>query len=272
MRLLALVLAAAILAAPAARAQDEPGAGEPAPAASGSDSFAGQFFMSWNVDPRTGEKSLEIIGSLMIWVILLLSLVSFALMVNLVLVNQRKTILPAAVVEEIRRLMAAGRYRDALELTGRDPSFFSQVLRAALQEASHGFGAVVRSLELTAEELTTIRFRRTEYLNVVAQMSPMLGLLGTVYGMILAFTMIVKAGGNADPVLLAGGIGTALVTTFWGLIVAIPALAAYALIRNRIDELTTEATRRAEELVNQFRPKPRPRAPAAEPAAAAPPR
>jgi biopolymer transport protein ExbB len=56
-------------------------------------------------------------------------------------------------------------------------------------------------------------------------------------------------------VLLAGGIGTALTTTFWGLLIAIPALSAYAVIRNRIDQYTTEATRLAEELVNEFRPK-----------------
>ncbi len=135
-------------------------------------------------------------------------------------------------------------------------SYFSQVLRAGLSEASHGFAAVIRRLELTADELTTVRLRRIEYLNVLGQVSPMIGLFGTVYGMILAFSAIVASGGNADPILLAGGIGTALTTTFWGLLVAIPALAGYAIIRNKIDELTTEATRTAEELVNQFRPKP----------------
>jgi biopolymer transport protein ExbB len=83
----------------------------------------------------------------------------------------------------------------------------------------------------------------------------MIGLFGTVYGMILAFHAIVMTGGNADPILLAGGISTALTTTFWGLIVAIPALAGYAIVRNRIDEFTADATLRAEELLNEFRPR-----------------
>ena len=65
---------------------------------------------------------------------------------------------------------------------------------------------------------------------------------------------VVASGGAADPVMLAGGIGTALTTTFWGLVVAIPALAGYALLRNRIDELTIEATLQAEEFVAPFRP------------------
>ncbi|MCA9296982.1 MAG: MotA/TolQ/ExbB proton channel family protein, partial [Phycisphaerales bacterium] len=79
---------------------------------------------------------------------------------------------------------------------------------------------------------------------------------GTVYGMILAFQAIVMSGGNANPVLLAGGIGTALTTTFWGLVVAIPALAAYAILRNRVDELTTDAAITVERLLGPFRPSP----------------
>jgi biopolymer transport protein ExbB len=257
-RALAAILWLSVAAPPPAAAQQEPGPpAAAAPAATGS--FASEFFVSWKADPRSQEKSVEIVGSLIIWFLLAMSLVSTGLIGHMALANQRSAILPPALLEEVRRHMAAGRYRDVIELTGRSESFFGQVLGAALREAGAGFGAVVRSLELTSEELTTIRLRRIEYLNVVGQVSPMIGLFGTVYGMILAFHSIVAAGGNADPVLLAGGIGTALVTTFWGLIVAIPALAGYAIIRNRTDELTTDATRSAEELINQFRPRPRPK-------------
>ena len=127
-------------------------------------------------------------------------------------------------------------------------------MSGGLRQAPHGYEAMLRGLEQVAAEETTIRFRRIELLNVLGQVSPMIGLFGTVYGMILAFSAIVASGGAADPVMLAGGIGTALTTTFWGLVVAIPALAGYALIRNRIDELTIEATLQAEELVAPFRP------------------
>ena len=114
---------------------------------------------------------------------------------------------------------------------------------------------MMRALEQTAEELATSRMRRIELLNVIGQVSPMIGLFGTVYGMILAFGAIVASGGSADPVALAGGIGTALTTTFWGLVVAIPALSGYAVLRNRIDEFTVEATIIAEEVLNNFRPR-----------------
>lgn len=246
---LVLLVLAVLCLASTAMAQSDP---------AGSSSFAEQFFISRKTNPG-GEKSLELLGSVIIWFLLLLSVLSLGLIGNMALTNQRKTILPQAIVDEVRRLLAAGEYRRALDLTERNLSFFGQVLHAALSEATHGFAAVIRSLEQTSEELATQRLRRIEYLNVLGQVSPMIGLFGTVYGMILAFQSIVIAGGNADPVLLAGGISTALTTTFWGLVVAIPALAGYGVIRNKIDELTTEATITAQELVNQFRPKARAR-------------
>jgi len=223
-------------------------------------SFAGAFFLSRKTDPATGEKSLEILGSLIIWFLLLLSMLSIGLIGHMALTNQRKGILPEGMIEEAKRLLGGGNYRELLELTGRDESFFSRILHAGLSESPHGYSAVIRSLEQTSDELTTERLRKVEYLNVLGQVSPMIGLFGTVYGMILAFHAIVIAGGSANPVLLAGGIGTALTTTFWGLVVAIPALAGYAIVRNKIDALTTEATLVAEELLNQFRPKGKKRA------------
>ncbi len=219
-------------------------------------SFASQFFIARRTDPG-GDTRVEVLGSLIIWFLLALSIVSIGLIGNLAMTNQRKAIVPAGVVDEARRLLSSGDYRGVLEATGRDPSDFSRILHAALNEASHGFAAVLQSLEQTADELATIRLRRIEYLNVLGQVSPMIGLFGTVYGMILAFQAIVGAGGNADPVLLAGGIGTALTTTFWGLVVAIPALSGYGIIRNTIDELSAEASLTAEELLKQFRPKPK---------------
>jgi biopolymer transport protein ExbB len=250
--LLAVVAALLGTAATTTFAQDGASGPPPTPQA---DSFGGAFFFSRATSP-TGETSIEWLGSLIIWFLLVLSVVSIGLIGNLALANQRKVILPEGVINEAKRLLAEGKFREAIELTGRDVSYFSNVLHAALSEAGHGFSAMIRRLEQTSDELTTMRLRRIEFLNVLGQVSPMIGLFGTVYGMILAFQAIVASGGTADPILLAGGIGTALTTTFWGLLVAIPALAGYAIVRNRIDELTTEATLLAEEIVNGFRSRP----------------
>lgn len=217
-------------------------------------SFAAAFFLS-----RKADGSIEILGSMIIWFLLALSMLSIGLMGHMALTNQRKSIVPDGVVDEVGRLLRDSKFKEAIELTGGDQSFFSRVLHGGLVEANNGFGAMIRGIELVSDEETTLRLRRIEYLNVLGQVTPMIGLFGTVYGMIRAFQAIVVHGGSPDPTALAGGIGTALTTTFWGLIVAIPALAAYAIIRNRIDALTTEATHDAEQLINQFRPKSAPR-------------
>lgn len=217
-------------------------------------SFASAFFRSMKTVPGSNERRLEILGSTIIWFLLALSIASIGMIGFMALTNQRRSIMPNGVVNEVRDLLSKGKYREALSLTQNEASFFSAVTGAALKEANHGFSSMIRRLEQTSDELTTGRLRRIEFLNVLGQVSPMVGLFGTVYGMILAFQSIVAAGGNADPVLLAGGIGTALTTTFWGLVVAIPALAGYAIVRNQIDGLTAEATLVAEELINQFRP------------------
>lgn len=226
-----------------------------ADAAAAPRSFAGAFFISRRFAPGAEEPGIELLGSLIIWFLLLLSVASIGLIGYMAATNQRKSILPAGIAEEVRRLLGERKYAEAIALARGERSFFSSVVAAALAEASHGYGAMIRALEQTADELTTDRLRRLELLNVLGQVSPMIGLFGTVYGMILAFQAIVVAGGNADPVLLAGGIGTALTTTFWGLVVAIPALSGYAVVRNRVDALTAEAALAAEEIVNQFRPK-----------------
>jgi len=236
-------------------AQAEAGAAGSSAATSGSGSFGSAFFVSRRMVPGSDELQLELLGSAIIWSLLLLSMVSIGMIGYMTMTNQRGTILPGALVEETRRLIESGDYQAAARALARDESFFGRVMTAALGEAPYGYSAMVRHLQEMADELVIDRFRRLEFLNVLGQVSPMIGLFGTVYGMILAFHAIKSAGGNADPVMLAGGIGTALTTTFWGLVVAIPALAGYAVVRNRVDTLTTEAVVVGTELLRVFRPK-----------------
>jgi biopolymer transport protein ExbB len=111
-----------------------------------------------------------------------------------------------------------------------------------------------RAMGDAAEERTARLYRKIEYLNLLGNISPMLGLFGTVYGMMNAFGRIASMGGKANPEDLAEGILLALVSTFAGLSVAIPALAAYAIYRNRIEQLSMEAALVAEELLANFKP------------------
>jgi biopolymer transport protein ExbB len=217
----------------------------------GSSSFAGAFFFSRSSTPE-GVMRVEWFGSILIWFLLLLSVVGIGILSSLAATNGRKAIAPGDQIERISDLVKQGSWKEALALTKNEKSDFSRIAYAALTEAPQGFSSMVHRAEQVSAELVTERLRKIEPLNVIGQVAPMIGLFGTVYG-IIAFGSIVESGGNADPVALAGGIGTALVTTFWGLLVAIPALAGYAFVRNRVDALNAEAEGRTVELLERFK-------------------
>ena len=88
---------------------------------------------------------------------------------------------------------------------------------------------------------------------MIGNVSPMVGLFGTVFGMIKLFNAIVITGGQPQPARLAEGISIALVTTFWGLFIAIPALSIYGVFRNRIETLVSDAVVEAENIMPQIR-------------------
>src|SRR5690606_31007928 len=98
---------------------------------------------------------------------------------------------------------------EAIEYAQGDPSYLAALINAALGEASNGYPAMERAIEEEADSGISKMLRPLEFLNVMGNVSPMLGLFGTVYGMILAFQQLVAAGGRPDPAQLAAGISTA---------------------------------------------------------------
>ncbi len=98
--------------------------------------------------------------------------------------------------------------------------------------------------------------RKIQWLDLIGNVSPMLGLLGTVWGMINAFMEIKDAGGIPPADKLAGSIGIALVTTLLGLAVAIPSLTVFSIMRARIDQMSNEVVITAQDLISTFRPAP----------------
>jgi len=194
------------------------------------------------------------LGVLITWLLVFLSALSIGYTLRLMLLYRRKTLLPEASHVKVSRLLSGKRFREAVEFAGRDASYLGRVISAALNEAGHGYGAMQRAIEEAGDNQTTRALRPIEYLNVLGNIAPMIGLFGTVYGMIRAFDQLQASGGKPDPAALAGGISTAMITTFWGLIVAIPALASYALMRNKIDALTSEGILIAEQVIAPFKP------------------
>jgi biopolymer transport protein ExbB len=210
----------------------------------------GIFFYSLN-----GDGSLEWLGSAMIWLLIAMSVANIVMISLSVGANRRATLIAPGAADGLRSLLSSGRYKDAIERAEAGTDDFSRMLARALSHAPEGAEAMLRAAEQCADELLVARLRGLERLNVLGQVAPMIGLFGTVYGMIVAFQTIASSGGAADPVLLAGGIGTALVTTFWGLLVAIPATSAYAMVRNGTIAASDEALAEVDAALEPFKPR-----------------
>ena len=186
------------------------------------------------------------------WIIIALSVAAVALIVEHVLSIRRGALIPIGLAEQIHELIGQGSYSEAEQVARSSSSFLGHVLTSGLMEVSVGYKAVEKALEDSAAEQAARLFRKIEYLSVIGTIAPMLGLLGTVLGMIQAFDEF-KTQANPQVSQLAPGISQALVTTAMGLIVAVPALAGYSIFRNRIDGLVAEASLMAEHLFADFK-------------------
>jgi len=185
-------------------------------------------------------------------VILALSVAMLALMVEHLLSIRRSALMPRGLAEEVHDLLNGGEYRRAEELCRSRPSFLARMLGAGLAEVEMGYSAVEKSMEDASTQQAARLYRKIEYLSMISTIAPMLGLLGTVWGMILAFLEFTLSA-NPQPAQLAPGISKALVTTLMGLGVAVPAVASFHIFRNRIDELVAEASLLAEHVFAEFK-------------------
>ncbi len=199
-------------------------------------------------------RRVEWLGSGIVWVLMAMSVVSLGLMVARAWESRKTAELPPSLEQEIRRSIEARALDPALQAASADRSILGVVFRSALAHAPGGRAAMLRAAQAAADDAALQRMRRIEPLNVIGTVAPMVGLFGTVYGIILAFREIVSSGGTPDPVSLAAGIGTALITTFWGLVVAIPALAGYGLLRTTIDGHAARAWQLTEDVLDRFQP------------------
>lgn len=181
------------------------------------------------------------IGIAIMLILIATSMASMYLVIEQALNLRRKIVLPEKLGDRVRTNLLAGRVAEAQQACRDTPSVLSAVLARGLEELDGGYEAVEEAVEDALAEQSARLFRRVEYLSVLANLAPMLGLLGTVVGMVLCFREVASTQGNAGAAQLADGIYQALVTTVAGLMIAIPSLAAFALFRNRVDQIIAEA-------------------------------
>jgi len=197
-------------------------------------------------------KSMLRAGGAVGYLIVLLSLLMVALIADHIMNIRRSTLMPPGLAEAVHQSLAERDIEGAKKTCVDNPGFLSRLLHSGLDETGISYGAVEKAMEDAAVEQSARLFRRIEYLSVIGTIAPMLGLMGTVWGMIQAFLEFEQ---KANPQVseLAPGIYRALITTLLGLGVAVPSLSAFAIFRNRIDELAAESTLLAEHVFADYR-------------------
>lgn len=175
------------------------------------------------------------------------SVAAVALLVQSLLEIRRDKLLPEAELLRLDTLTRGGPRSELVGYVRSRESFGAAVLRSML-EAEDAAGptglsdaAARESAQLQADAQCARLLRRIEPLSTIGNMAPLVGLAGTVWGMILAFTTIGAEGGTAGPAQLSLGISKALFHTLLGLCLAVPALVAYGFLRSRVDRLCDEA-------------------------------
>ncbi|MFN3150860.1 MotA/TolQ/ExbB proton channel family protein [Bremerella sp.] len=182
-----------------------------------------------------------IVGGLILIFLLALSMTAAYLVFEQAMTIRKTEIMPPELGDTVRDHLLAGKVQEAERACRERPSFLSFVLLSGIAELDGGWTAVEKALEDATAEQSARLFRKIEYLSVIGNIAPMVGLLGTVTGMIFAFQQVAATQGAAGAGDLAEGIYQALVTTVGGLLVAIPSLGAFAIFRNWVDELVAEA-------------------------------
>ncbi len=182
------------------------------------------------------------LGGWLMYVLAALSVLGLALIVYYTLVLRARTIAPAAQALRLRELLKERRGREARELCAQQPTALAAVTAAGLdflkENPSVKEGMLKEIMESEGARQAGRMQNMIHYLLDLSAVAPMVGLLGTVIGMLKAFNTVAFDLAKARPMELAGGVAQALITTIAGLIVAIPAMMAYSWFRGRVIKLT----------------------------------
>jgi biopolymer transport protein ExbB len=187
------------------------------------------------------------------WIIVALSIVSVALIIENFVAIKRDKLAPPDVIDELEALFEEEQFQEAMDLCESERVYLTNVVQAGLSKLGHSFDTLQGAVREMEEEETVKLFQKIGWLSLIAASAPMMGLLGTVSGMFVTFGTIAEAGGSVSPAILAGGIKLALVTTIFGLCVALPTGAFFFTFRNKVVRTTIEVNAIAEELFERFR-------------------
>ncbi len=220
------------------------------------------------------KKAGEALGIFFGSIFLLISFALVALVMMNVLQIRRDVLLPPDFVDDFESQLDGKDYQGAYNIARDHDSMVARVLTAGLTKLNRGYSEAVEGMQEVGEDENMSLEHRLSYLALIGSIAPMIGLAGTVTGMIDSFDEIANSVTQVEPAKLADGIQKALWTTLVGLGIAIPAMIAYSVLRNRVSRLVLEVGMVSEGLMARFqtlgRSKPAGGGAAAAPAPAAP--
>jgi biopolymer transport protein ExbB len=221
------------------------GGGEPAAAQDGADTESddSDSLLGWVINS---------LGYTYLTVFLVLSVTLVSLFVMNMLAARRDTLCPQELIDGFEEKLNAKEFQEAYDMARTDESVLGQVLSAGLAKISRGYNKAIEGMQEVGEEESMKLEHRLSYMALIGNLSPMIGLFGTVQGMIASFRVIATSPQTPKPSELAEGISTALFTTLVGLAIAIPAIAAYNILRNRVAQLLLEVGVQSENLMSRF--------------------
>lgn len=246
-------------AAPELGKDPAPVADDAGAADAGAGGGAGPVGNGGDADGGTSDGSDSILGLaikslgytyMIIFLVLSVTLVS--LFVMNMLAARRETLCPQELIENFEEKLNQKEFQEAYDMARTDESVLGQVLSAGLAKISRGYNKAIEGMQEVGEEESMKLEHRLSYMALIGNLSPMIGLFGTVQGMISSFRVIATSPTTPKPSELAEGISTALFTTLVGLAVAIPAIAAYNILRNRVSRLLLEVGVQSENLMSRF--------------------
>jgi biopolymer transport protein ExbB len=184
--------------------------------------------------------------------IFLLSIYFVALVVRLFLEFRQDVLLPPELLAACEEHVERKDFQGVYDLVSEDASFFGTVLSTGIAELAHGLPEARDAMERTGESLTAEMQKKISMLAVLGTLGPMIGLLGTLKGMIASFSVIALSDTQLKASEVAGGISEALILTFEGVALSVPAIYFFAVFSNRVSTLSINTMLKADEFLRHF--------------------
>ena len=189
------------------------------------------------------------------YLIVVMSIVATALIIENFISITREKLAPPDLLGQIEAFFNEDDFEGAAQQCESTRCYLTNVIGAGLAKREHAFETIQAALREMQTEESVKLFQKIGWLSLISALAPMMGLFGTVTGMFFTFSAIAAAGGSVSPAQLASGIKMALITTIFGLTVAIPVGVMFFTLRNRVIRVSTEINAISEELFERFRTK-----------------